>query len=71
MKVKELITLLKEVEDQEKYIHLLGNIHNGEDEEQDIIFNNIEIWDDGEESITLFLNILNKNQILNYKIHNS
>lgn len=57
MSVNELIKQLQEVEDKGKYIHLLGNNTNGEDEDFDIIFNNIEVWDDGDESITLFLSI--------------
>ena len=55
MKVKELIAELQRVENQEHFIHLLGNHTNGEDEDFDIIFNNIEVWNDGDESITLFL----------------
>jgi hypothetical protein len=55
MKVKELIKELQQVKNQDKYIHLLGNTTNGEDEDFDIIFNNIEVWNDGDESITLFM----------------
>jgi len=55
MKIKELIKLLEEVENKEKEILILGNQTNGEDEELDIKFNNLEIWNDGEESITLFI----------------
>lgn len=55
IKVKDLIKMLNEVENQEKYIHLLGNDTNGEDEDFDTIFNHIEVWDDGEESVTLFM----------------
>ena len=55
MKVKDLIKELQRVEDQEHFIHLLGNHTNGEDEDFDIFFNNIEVWDDGDESITLFM----------------
>ena len=55
MKIKELIKLLEEVENKEKEILILGNQTNGEDEELDINFNNLEIWNDGEESITLFV----------------
>jgi hypothetical protein len=58
MKVKELIKELQQVENQDKYIHLLGNTTNGEDEDFDIIFNNIEVWDDGDESITLFMSVI-------------
>jgi len=63
MKVKQLIKELQEIENKDKYIHILGNETNGEDEEFDIIFNDIEIWNDGDESITLFLsNGINQNK---------
>ena len=55
MKVKDLIKELQEVENQNKYIHLLGNYANPEDENADIFFEHAEVWDDGDESITLFL----------------
>ncbi len=58
MKVKELIAELQKIENQDKYIHLLGNTTNGEDDDFDIIFNNVEVWDDGEESITLFTSVI-------------
>ena len=56
MTVKQLINDLQQIENQDKYIHLLGNTANVEDDDLDIIFNNIEVWDDGDESITLFMN---------------
>ncbi len=55
MRVKELIKRLQQVENKDKYIHLLGNETNGENEDFDIIFDDVEVWDDGDESITLFL----------------
>jgi len=55
MTVKELIKQLKEVENKDKFIHLLGNEINGDDDDFDIRFNSIEVWDDGDESITLFM----------------
>tara|TARA_R100001440_G_scaffold73952_1_gene98906 strand:+ start:842 stop:1018 length:177 start_codon:yes stop_codon:yes gene_type:complete len=55
MTVIQLIKELQQVENQDKYIHLLGNDINGEDNDFDIIFDDIEVWDDGDESITLFL----------------
>ena len=58
MIVKELIAELQKIENQDKYIHLLGNRTNGEDEDFDIIFNNIEVWNDGDESITLFMSVI-------------
>jgi|TARA_R100001369_G_scaffold86899_1_gene121826 hypothetical protein len=63
MKVKELIIELEKIENQDKYIHLLGNRGNAEDEDLDIIFDNVEIWDDGDESITLFLGVEAKDKI--------
>ena len=55
MTIKDLIKQLEQIEDKDKYIHLLGNLENAEDESKDIIFNEVEVWDDGEESITLFI----------------
>ena len=56
MRVKDLIKQLQEIENKNKHIHLLGNTNNPESEDSDIIFENVEVWDDGDESITLFLN---------------
>jgi len=61
MKVKDLIKELQQIENQDKYIHLLGNRTNGEDKDFDIIFNHIEVWNDGDESITLFMCIKDEN----------
>jgi hypothetical protein len=55
MKVIELIKELQEIKNKDKYIHLLGNETNGDDDDFDIIFDNVEVWDDSDESITLFL----------------
>ena len=55
MLVKELIKELQKIGNQDGSIHLLGNLTNGEDEDFDMFFNNIEIWNDGDDSITLFL----------------
>ena len=55
MTVIELIKELQQVENKDKYIHLLGNETNGENDDFDIIFDDVEVWDDGDESITLFL----------------
>ena len=57
MRVKDLIKQLQEIENKNKHIHLLGNTNNPESEDSDIIFENVEVWDDGDESITL-LNLL-------------
>ena len=56
MRVKDLIKQLQEVENKDKFIHLLGNSENPEDENCDIFFEDAEVWDDGSERITLFLN---------------
>tara|TARA_R110002167_G_scaffold124657_1_gene304214 strand:- start:104 stop:313 length:210 start_codon:yes stop_codon:yes gene_type:complete len=69
MKIKQLIKLLEEVENKEKYINLLGNQTNGENEDFDIIFNNIELWDDGDESITLFTSIITDNKKVGLVYH--
>ena len=55
MKVEDLIKRLEEIENKDKFIHLLGNKINAEDEDKDIVFSDCEVWDDGDESITLFL----------------
>ncbi len=55
MKVKDLIKQLEELNKPDAEITLLGNVGHPEDEETDLYFDNIEIWDDGEESITLFV----------------
>tara|TARA_B100001094_G_C17441500_1_gene443870 strand:- start:15 stop:188 length:174 start_codon:yes stop_codon:yes gene_type:complete len=54
MKVSELIAELQKV-DPDKYITPLANSTNGEDTDFDIDLNSIEIWNDGDESITLFM----------------
>lgn len=55
MKVKELIAELLKVENQEAEVTLLGNVGHPEDEETDVRFQNLEVWHDGEDSITLFV----------------
>ena len=62
MKIKQLIKLLEEVENKEKYVNLLGNQINGEDEEFDVIFNHLEVWNDANDSITLFASIITENK---------
>tara|TARA_R110001592_G_scaffold112415_2_gene310653 strand:- start:571 stop:768 length:198 start_codon:yes stop_codon:yes gene_type:complete len=63
MKIKDLIKQLQQVENKDKYIHLLGNFENPEDEDSDIFFEDAEVWDDGDESITLFLNSYPKTKL--------
>lgn len=55
MKVKDLIEQLQGIQNQEAEITLLGNVANPDDEETDIHFDMLELWEDGEESITLFV----------------
>ncbi len=57
MKVKELIDQLSKIENQEAEITLLGNVGHPEDEETDLYFDILELWEDGEESITLFVGL--------------
>lgn len=60
MKVKELISMLKNIENKEAEICFMGNIGHPEDETTDIYFDFIEIWDDGDQSITLFSGLSEK-----------
>jgi hypothetical protein len=61
MKVKDLIKQLEKIENQDAEINLLGNIGHPEDEDTDMYFNFLELWDDGEESITLFVGLTPEN----------
>ena len=54
MRVKDLIKQLQEVENKDKYIHLLGNDGNVFNESSDIIFRDAEVWE-YTDSITLYL----------------
>jgi len=58
MKVKDLIKQLEVINNKDAAINLLGNALNPEDEKTDIRFNTLELWEDGEESITLFVGII-------------
>jgi hypothetical protein len=55
MKVKDLIKQLEELNKPDAEITLLGNVGHPEDEETDLYFDNVEVWNDGEDSITLFV----------------
>ena len=57
MKVKDLIAQLQGIQNQDAEITLLGNASNPDDEETDIRFDMLELWEDGEESITLFVGL--------------
>ncbi len=59
MKITELIDELEQLKKEGKtYLTLLGNSTNGEDDDFDIHFNNLEIWNDGERTATLFMSII-------------
>jgi hypothetical protein len=60
MKVKDLIKKLQAIKNQEAEITLLGNVGYSEDEETDLYFDNLELWEDGEQSITLFVGLSNE-----------
>jgi hypothetical protein len=55
MKVKDLIAQLEELNKPDAEITLLGNVGHPEDEESDMYFDKLELWNDGEETITLFV----------------
>lgn len=55
MKVKQLIKQLNAIGDKDKEIVLLGNQANYEDSDYDISFDRLDLWDDGDTTITLFL----------------
>ena len=57
MKVKDLIKQLENIKNQDAEINLLGNIGHPEDEDTDMYFDILELWEDGEESITLFVGL--------------
>jgi len=60
MKVKDLIEKLQAIENQEANITLLGNVGYADDEETDLYFDNLEIWEDSDQSITLFVGLSNE-----------
>ena len=56
MEIKKLIEQLENcLKDGKTHITLLANQTNGEDTDFDMHMNNLEVWDDGDESITLFM----------------
>lgn len=55
MKVKDLIAQLEELNKPDAEITLLGNVGHPEDEETDMYFDKLELWNDGEQTITLFV----------------
>ena len=57
MKVRDLIAQLEELNKPDAEIVILGNVGNPEDEETDMYFDFAEIWNDGDESVTLFVGL--------------
>jgi len=54
MKISELMDYLSKLEPS-KEIFLMANVDNPEDTLADVACTNLEIWDDGSESVTLFM----------------
>tara|TARA_R110000823_G_scaffold303405_3_gene424782 strand:+ start:320 stop:499 length:180 start_codon:yes stop_codon:yes gene_type:complete len=54
--VNDLIQKLQLIENKNNLIDLIGNETKGEDEDFDINFNDLEIWDNSDDTVTLFLN---------------
>lgn len=54
MKVKDLINQLSRI-DPNKNIGVLVNLVNPEDPDSDIACDHLELWDNGSESIDLFI----------------
>ena len=56
MEIKKLIEQLQEcLKDGKTRLTLLANQTNGEDTDYDMHMNNLEVWNDGEETATLFM----------------
>ena len=56
MEIKKLIGQLQEcLKDGKTHLILLANQTNGEDTDFDMHMNNLEVWNDGEETATLFM----------------
>ena len=54
MTVRELIVLLQKVDNQDATIDFVGNNTKEQDPRHDAEYNTAEVWQDGENSITLF-----------------
>ena len=56
MEINNLIEQLQEcLKDGKTRLTLLANQTNGEDTDYDMHMNNLEVWNDGEETATLFM----------------
>ena len=60
MNIQELIDQLKALNKPNADIVLLGNTGNPEDEDTDMYFDKLEVWNDGEDSITIFVGLNEK-----------
>lgn len=67
MRVHELITLLEALDKPNAEITLLGNLGHPEDEDNDMYFDKVEVWNDGEDTITLFVGLNEENSKLSIK----
>ena len=54
--VKELIEKLRKIKNQDAVITIIGNKPDPENEEFDIHYDKLELWEDDENTITLFNN---------------
>jgi hypothetical protein len=61
MKIQELIDQLTALNKPDADIVLLGNTGNPEDEDTDMYFDKLEVWNDGEDSITIFVGLNEEN----------
>ena len=56
MEIKKLIKELQEcLKDGKTHLTLMANTTNGEDTDYDLIFNDLEVWNDGDQTATLFM----------------
>lgn len=63
MKITELIDELEQLKkDGKTHLTLLGNTCNGDNEELDIHFNHLEVWNDGEITGTLFMSNISEEE---------
>jgi hypothetical protein len=61
MKIQELIDQLTALDKPNANIVLLGNTGDPEDEDTDMYFDKLEVWNDGEDSITIFVGLNEEN----------
>jgi hypothetical protein len=61
MTIQNLIDELIALDKPNANIVLLGNTGNPEDEDTDMYFDMLEVWNDGEDSITIFVGLNEEN----------